>query len=201
VVVSKSEGLGERAALWLEPVPRVKLYFFYLPEFGEFEGLVLERVVEHPARYFDIFEAIVADFLLESFAPPLERVESVAAFVRFKSAFSDGIELYAAAEHPVYLFEDVDAFYALQIARIILVEKRNIEMVGIVADQRIGVLEHFPESGEFVRIECGERFGLRIMDADDRYIERCRIRRPHVRELIRCFYVKRDDAHLGSVAY
>jgi len=127
-----------------KPVRGIELYFARRTKLGVLEAPVRKRVIEYFFREFYVFEAIFADLLHVTRAPPAERLRAVGAFLLAERRFGDGVELEAPAHGEVDLTHEVEAFDACEVAGVILVEKRNIEVVGIVTDQNIRALKYLP---------------------------------------------------------
>ena len=103
-------------------------------------------MVEYAFRNLNVFEAIIAQLFDVAFFPPLHGLQSGGTLFRAERAFGDSVEADATAEDVGNFFQQIDRADFREVARIIFIQNRDVEVVGIEADEGIRVLEDFPEA-------------------------------------------------------
>lgn len=175
----------------------VEFDLVYFAELFVLERAFFERIFKEFAGELDIFETVITHFFDLAFAPPNDRLPTLPASLLFvESTLGDRIKFVPATGDRLEFFHNVDASYLGQIAGIIFVEKRDIEVVGIVSDENVGSLDDRPQIRQFtlnIRRIC---VGLGIVDTDDRERKIGRVIRLYVSKEIGRFNVEGDDAHI-----
>ncbi len=102
------------------------------------------RVVINVLRDPHILQAVFFYLFLVTVFPPHECLKPVPDFFPAECCLGDGVQLDAAAERIFYLLQNIQTFYLREVARVILVEKGNVKVVGVEADNHIRAFKIWP---------------------------------------------------------
>src|SRR3989344_5356270 len=177
------------------PLARVKFEFAQLAAFFEREFLIGQSVIVNFFGNSYVVEAVFADFVVFALLPPFGRFEAVAGFALTKSAFGELVETHTSAELLPNLFQNVELFNFRQIAGIIFVEQRQVEVLRVEAYQYVRALEHRPEILQLLFEISRIRVRLGIINTDHGNVERRRIGASNIGKDVRCLNVENYFTH------
>src|SRR3990167_8843535 len=129
----KRKGMGERRGVSGQlPLAGVELYLADAVVVAVFDRAVLAGVLVQIFGNGDIGQAVVADLLAQALLPPLYGLQPVAGFVAAERGAGKVVEFEPAAQNIFNFFQQVDAFYFREVARVILAEYRDIDRKSVV---------------------------------------------------------------------
>src|SRR3989338_824808 len=134
----KRKGMGERRGVSGQlPLAGVQFNLADAIVVAVFDRAVLAGVLVQIFGNGDIGQAVVADLLAQALLPPLYGLQPVAGFVAAEGGAGQVVEFEPAAQNVFNFFQQVDAFYFCEVARVVLAEYRDIKVVGVVADDNV----------------------------------------------------------------
>ena len=164
-----------------------------------FEGAVFLGVLVDVFGDAHVLFAILADFVDFARFPPFDGFQSRGALAYAEGGACHVVEAHASSDGFLYFHHNVHAFDAGQVARIILIEKGNVEVVRIVADDKVGSFENRPKFRKIFLQKTRVFSRFVVVDNEEGNVECRRIVFSDVAEGVLGFDIENDFSHRRKV--